>query len=197
MAEFKRQLEEMVDRGKLEIDFATFRDLCVDCQIANPPAANRTPTPSSVQEGLGDVGGEAGRSPAPSASNQALLPDSQLRKEYRRLVDPDRLMEDAEWAAATVNGEQFLAAMRRIAAQLYPAAAGEAEALDKLVRRVQRSSAARANLFCARAEAEFVSENYELAEKLFTAVRLALCLGSLILLVGPGRHWCCYVWRCV
>eukprot|EP01052_Picozoa_sp_SAG31_P004176 SAG31_NODE_170_length_21415_cov_8.230813_16_plen_121_part_00 len=103
MAVFKQQLQESVNRGKLELDFCTFRKLCIDCQLANA---------SSVTTVIGDF------SAVPKSQQQgqtSLLTDKQLRKEYRRLVDPDRVIpDDKTLETMTIDVEQFLAAMRRV-----------------------------------------------------------------------------------
>eukprot|EP01052_Picozoa_sp_SAG31_P004175 SAG31_NODE_170_length_21415_cov_8.230813_15_plen_124_part_00 len=59
--------------------------------------------------------------------------------------------------------------LRKVSTQLFPAAATEAEAIDKMVRRVQRSAGARANHLSTEGEAEFARQSYTKAEKLFSA----------------------------
>lgn len=148
MKVFKQRLEEVVERGRLDIDFKTFTDLCFECKLGADPAG------------------------AKMKAATGLVPILDQEKIYRREADPNRELPGEEWKSRPFLIEMFLSAMKSLSSLLFDHESPE-QALDKLVRRIQQSGSARAEQFCERAEADYRDQNYNTAEQLFsTAIDL-------------------------
>eukprot|EP01050_Picozoa_sp_SAG11_P000499 SAG11_NODE_16_length_26235_cov_39.900417_3_plen_145_part_00 len=68
MGEFKKSLEEMVERSTMEMDYATFAQLCFECSIGADPNL-------------------------PKGKATAVVPIDEIAKLYRRTRDPNREAE--------------------------------------------------------------------------------------------------------
>jgi hypothetical protein len=228
MGVFKKRLEEMVERGRLELDFLTFSQLCFECKLSakfepSGPKFRHTSTGTLSSE---DIGKHYRRLSDPNRALEDPIPSEFYEEEAAPVKDADaerpdtassshskgsprgrpgtgdtaasrasemrpgtgdtaasRASKDAKdpkpqgvpipaWHRKAIGVEDFLAAIRNIAQQLWPSDSADAAA-DKLVRRVQKSGGARANQFGDRGETEFGKFNFGGAEHQFAeAIKL-------------------------
>eukprot|EP01046_Picozoa_sp_COSAG06_P036077 COSAG06_NODE_3943_length_4740_cov_2.830209_2_plen_485_part_00 len=172
MGVFKRKLAESTARTVMEFDWATFAQLCKECNLLgkqdlksrriNPAGALLSP---SVQLAFRKALHED-YDPAEEAHAEA----ERVRKRKGVLSKKDEELEQQRkdaWKVERMRFDPFFVAMSIIAAEMFGESADAILQMDKLIRRIETSGGSRAAKWFDRAEQCFAVMAYEDALKDF------------------------------
>jgi tetratricopeptide (TPR) repeat protein len=172
MGVFKRKLAESTARTVMEFDWATFAQLCKECNLLgkqdlksrriNPAGALLSP---SVQFAFRKALHED-YDPAEEAHAEA----ERARKRKGVLSKKDEELEQQRkdaWKVERMRFDPFFVAMSIIAAEMFEESADAILQMDKLIRRIETSGGSRAAKWFDRAEQCFAVMAYEDALKDF------------------------------